>query len=139
MVTDKRRRIQPKRCSGLKLAGAAPQPPLRCQFGVNWLGVCPDSGSLRQQPSLGDTPLLLAQESRASCWGRDRDEPLITPTNQRRRYVFLLRSVPSCCPIGNEDFLNPPVSAITSLHSRDHFQPFSREMFDGWVGILLPY
>lgn len=53
-----------------KTRRGSPSAPQRCQFG--WTGrVFADSGSLRQQPSLGDTPPL-AQESRASCWGRSQ-------------------------------------------------------------------
>lgn len=46
--------------SGIQVYNSPGQPlsPAAVPVWVNWLGVCPDSGSLQQQPSLGDTPLL---------------------------------------------------------------------------------
>lgn len=60
---------------------------------VNWMGVRPDSESLRRQPNLRDTPLL-AQDSRAGCWGRGQGGTSRSPERPIKRDVnfFLMGS-----------------------------------------------
>lgn len=123
-----RRWIQPDLCSGLTMAGAAPQP--RCDASVrSQLVIGPDYRFLRRQPSLGDTPLVVVmRRSRTSVWGRGE------MSNQQtiQSHVMLLWfNEPRGITLSNHNHggLSPAHSTCYVGHSRDNFQPYSREIF----------
>lgn len=64
--------------------GSKPKPlsPSARPASVDRMDVCRDSESLRRQPNLGDTPPLLAQESRARRWEGGRGRGRTKPTSQ---------------------------------------------------------
>lgn len=124
-----RRWIQPDLCSGSTIAGAAPQPRcdarVRCQL-VIW----PDYRFLRRQPSLGDTPLVVVvmQKSRTSVWGRGE---MSHQQTIQSRVSLLWFNAPRLITLSNQNHgcLSPAHLTCYVPHSRDNFQPYSREIF----------
>lgn len=119
----------------VQISQGHPLSPAAMPVWVGWSPIRPDYGSPRQQPSLGYTPSVM-QESRASALGAGRHEPL-TERLIRVDVVLMTEYVISYWPIERDNLQRPPVCLVTSPHSRDHFQPFSREMFYLGMGIMV--